>query len=171
MHGISVCFVKSGNVDKKTLTTILRKMPYGLFIVATGSRGRSAAIIANWITQVSFEPPLMAVALEIDSNILHLLEESRSFSINTLPSGSGAKARRYLKSLRQDDANVSVNDFTLSDRGIPHLNDAADVLMCNVVSTLRTGDHMLFVGEIIEWYSQSHDAILTLRVSGLRYDR
>ncbi|MER3523109.1 MAG: hypothetical protein C4326_03355 [Ignavibacteria bacterium] len=167
----SLYFVNGASVDKKALTTILRKIPYGLFIVATASRERSAAIIANWITQVSFKPPLIAIALENDSNILHLLEESRSFSINTLPSGSVAQAKRYLKSLRGDENKVSLNDFTLTDRGIPYLTGAADVLMCSVVSRLRTGDHLLCVGEIIEWHSRSSDAILTLRESGLRYER
>ena len=50
-------------MDPNAKKTTLRMIPYGLYVLtAAHPDGRVAAGTVNWVTQASFEPPLVAVA-------------------------------------------------------------------------------------------------------------
>ena len=51
--------------DKKTA---LRMIPYGLYVLtAQALSGRIAATTINWVTQVSFEPPMVVIGVKVGS--------------------------------------------------------------------------------------------------------
>ena len=56
-------------MDEKAKKTALRMIPYGLYVL-TGETagGRVTASTVNWVTQASFEPPLVAVGVKVESN-------------------------------------------------------------------------------------------------------
>jgi len=72
--------------DKKKTT--LRMIPYGLYVLTAASAdGRVAAATVNWVTQGSFEPPLVVVGVKVDSHAHALIKETRSFALNVLGKG------------------------------------------------------------------------------------
>jgi flavin reductase (DIM6/NTAB) family NADH-FMN oxidoreductase RutF len=162
---------KRAILDKSTRNKILSKIPYGLFIVGSKRRESVSAIIANWITQVSFEPPLIAFAVEFDSNTHHFIDESKYFSLNMLPVGSKVFAKAFLKKTRHIGSTINEKEFTISKHGLPFLRDASDSLECKVVDSTRVGDHVLFVGEVIDGVSNGNGGILTLKETGWQYSR
>lgn len=159
------------NLDKSTRNKILNKIPYGLFVVGSKRREGVAAIIANWITQVSFDPPLIAFAVEFDSDTHHFIEESKYFSLNMLPVGSKGMAKAFLKKSTHIGSTINEKEFTISKHGLPFLRDASDSLECKVVDSTRVGDHVLFVGEVIDGVSNGEGGILTLKETGWQYSR
>jgi len=49
-------------MDPDTKKMALRMIPYGIYVLtAKGSDGSIAAAIVNWVTQTSFDPPLVAI--------------------------------------------------------------------------------------------------------------
>ncbi len=154
-------------MDRALRKKVLTKIPYGLFVIASATPQRSGAIIATWVTQVSFDPPLLAIAIEFDSAMRHLIDNAQVFSVNMLPAGSATLAKSLLRTLRE----TRTTEFAISPRGLPVLKQASDVLECKLVNSTRTGDHILYIGEILDGFSHSDLPILTLRESGLRYSR
>jgi flavin reductase (DIM6/NTAB) family NADH-FMN oxidoreductase RutF len=146
-------------------------MPYGLFVVSAAVPQRSAAILVNWIMQVSFDPPLVAVALESDSEMCHLLQAAERFSISMLPADSPSLARSFLKAKKNKGTHVDPHQFDISPQKPPALRAASDVLTCRVVDSFRTGDHVLFIAEVVDAVSRGMTPILTLKESGLNYSR
>lgn len=158
-------------MDRQTRRKVLKKIPYGLYVLSAATPQRSAAVLVNWIMQVSFEPPLLAVALESDSEMCHLVTATGLFAVNMLPTGATSRARTILRSKTDKKRSLSLEDFEVPSQGPPVLRAASDVLICRVVSCSRTGDHMLFIAEVVEGTSHSAAPVLTLHESGLSYSR
>jgi len=57
-------------MDTDTKKTVLRMIPYGLYVLtAKDQEGSVAAATVNWVTQTSFQPPLIVIGVRADSFI------------------------------------------------------------------------------------------------------
>ncbi|MBV9257702.1 MAG: flavin reductase, partial [Ktedonobacteraceae bacterium] len=65
----------------------LRLFTYGLYAVTCTQEDDVNAFTANWLTQVSFEPPLLAVSVENNSKSLPMILDSGKFAVNVLRTG------------------------------------------------------------------------------------
>jgi len=116
--------LKGSYLDKSTRDKILSKIPYGLYIVGAKTKEGPAAIIANWIGQVSFDPPLLSISIEHDSDMKMYIEEAKSFSVNLLPAGSTQIAKAFLKKSKPVPATINGRDISVAKHGSPFLKDA-----------------------------------------------
>jgi flavin reductase (DIM6/NTAB) family NADH-FMN oxidoreductase RutF len=150
--------------------SILERIPYGLFAIASMDGGTPAAMVATWVSQVSFSPPLLAAAIERDSRMRRCLEAAGVFSVNLIPRDGIAVARDVLRlSSRPADSLDAL--LRISARGIPVLRDALASVLCRVVLDVETGDHILFVGEALEGEGREGGEPLLLHDTGWRYRR
>jgi flavin reductase (DIM6/NTAB) family NADH-FMN oxidoreductase RutF len=80
---------------------VLRLFPYALYAVTLRRADEHHGFTANWLTQVSFDPQLIAVSVENDSRSIGLLRDTGIFTVNVLPSGAkdtaGLLGRRSAK--------------------------------------------------------------------------
>ena len=60
----------------------LRMLPYGFYSITSRSGDEVNAMVANWVVQVSFEPRLVALALQKSSYTHGLVEQGGVFAIN-----------------------------------------------------------------------------------------
>src|SRR4029079_12836299 len=71
------------NADAKK--TALRMIPYGIYVLtADDGKGNVAAATVNWVTQTSFAPPLVAVAVKADSGTYQVVKAAGAFALNML---------------------------------------------------------------------------------------
>ena len=138
-------------MDEKAKKTALRMIPYGLYVL-TGETagGRVTASTVNWVTQASFEPPLVAVGVKVESNAHAIVKESGAFALNVLGKGQQAMAFTFFKALERDGDSIGGEMFSIGKSGSPILANAAAYIECSLVDTLERGDHSIFVGEVVE---------------------
>ncbi len=146
----------------------LEKLPYGILVVGSLDGSAPVTMIATWATQVSFHPPLLAVAVEVESAMRRHIEQSGLFSINLLPEGGIQLAKRHLG---RSEKRQLEEDLVLSRSGAPFLKEASGSLGCRLVSAYPAGDHIMFVGEVVEAAARNDGGILTLRQTGWKYRR
>src|SRR5229473_8574521 len=80
-------------MDASAKKTTLRMIPYGLYVLTAAAKdGRVAAATVNWVTQASFEPPLVVVGVKADSHVHAIIKESKAFALNFLGKGQQALA-------------------------------------------------------------------------------
>jgi flavin reductase (DIM6/NTAB) family NADH-FMN oxidoreductase RutF len=145
--------------------TPLSQLSYGLYVVGTKDEESPHGMTANWITQVSFEPEIVAVAVEKDSHSRTLLQKSRIFSVSILKSGQKDVAGEFAKAKKDRDFR-----FVSKKTGAPILADAAAYLDCKVVDSHPSGDHVIFFGEVVDSGILDESAEpLTLKETGWRY--
>ncbi len=62
-------------MDPNVKKTALRMIPYGIYVLtAEKADGTVAAATVNWVTQTSFNPPLIVVGLKVDSGAYALIK-------------------------------------------------------------------------------------------------
>ena len=54
-------------MDADAKKTTLRMIPYGIYVLTAESDDGIAAATVNWVTQTSFDPPLVVVGVKADS--------------------------------------------------------------------------------------------------------
>src|SRR6266852_2589584 len=101
-------------MDANAKKTTLRMIPYGLYVLTAANKGgQVAAATVNWVTQASFEPPLVAVGVKADSHAHAVIKESKAFALNVLGKGQQALAFSFFKPAdgRADDATLWLKDL------------------------------------------------------------
>ena len=84
--------------DKKKST--LRMIPYGTYVMTAKDRdGNVGAGTVNWVTQTSFDPPLVAIGVKIDSELYARVKVAGQFALNLLGKGQQRIAFGFFKSV------------------------------------------------------------------------
>lgn len=160
-------------MDANHKKTTLRMIPYGLFVLtAEAADGRVSAATVNWVTQTSFEPPLLAVGVKVDSAGHGLIKDTGHFALSVLGKGQQNQAFAFFKPTRREGDQIGGHDFRRGSTGAPILEAAPAWVECRLVGTVEKGDHSLFVGEVVDAGVRSEisgrpdDATLALRDLG-----
>ena len=138
-------------MDPNAKKTALRMIPYGLFVLTAGNtKGDAAAATVNWVTQASFEPPLVVVGVKNDSHAHALIKETKAFTLNVLGKGQQPMAFTFFKPAELKDGTLSGEPFRTGTNGAPILANAPAFVECTLEATVEKGDHSVFVGKVVE---------------------
>jgi flavorubredoxin/flavin reductase (DIM6/NTAB) family NADH-FMN oxidoreductase RutF len=115
----------------------------GSVCVLTAKQGEvSTAMLGAWVSQATFNPPGLTVAIAKDRAIESLMYSGGKFALNILGDGNHLE---YMKHFRKsftpgEDRFTGFNTET-ADNGCVVLNDAIAYLECSVNQRLECGDH------------------------------
>jgi len=138
-------------MDPNAKKTTLRMIPYGLFVLtAAHPDGRVAAATINWVTQASFEPPLVAIGVKADSHGHALIKEAKAFVLNVLGKGQQAVAFTFFKPAERQGHTISGEPFRAGTTGAPILTNAPAYIECTLEATFEKGAHSVFVGKVVD---------------------
>jgi flavin reductase (DIM6/NTAB) family NADH-FMN oxidoreductase RutF len=138
-------------MDANAKKTALRMIPYGLYILTSESRdGRIGAAAVNWVTQTSFEPPLVVMGVRADSLVHSITKETGSFALNILGKGQQSLAFTFFKPVERQGQMIGGEPFRAGKTGSPILENAPAFIECRLVDTVEKGDHSIFVGQVVE---------------------
>ena len=138
-------------MDANVKKTVLRMIPYGLYVLtAEGRDGAVAAATVNWVTQASFNPPLVVVGVKTDSGAHAVIKDSGAFALNVLGKGQQAMAFTFFKPAQREGQRVSGESFRKGTTGAPILEAVPAWIECRLTDTVERGDHSIFVGEVVD---------------------
>jgi flavin reductase (DIM6/NTAB) family NADH-FMN oxidoreductase RutF len=147
---------------------VMWAMPSGLFVIGSRAGERRNAMTANWVTQVSSSPKLVAVSVEKEALTHELISEGRAFSVNVVDREDRAIVRKFTKPVEVGAGTLNGFGFHDGPTGAPILDQAVAWLDCRVQSTLDLGDHTLFVGEVVDAGFQKPEDTPVLRMEDTR---
>lgn len=148
---------------------VLRTFTYGLYAISCADGGEVNIFTANWLTQVSFEPPLLALSVENDSKSLPMILRSRVFTVNVLRSGQRELAGKLGKSAIYHPDKLAGIAFELGANGCPVLNEALAWVACEVKHTMEAGDSTLLLAEVVDTGLLGEGQPLTMVEAGYRH--
>lgn len=132
---------------------VLWKMPSGLYVLGSTDKGeRRNGMTINWVTQLSFDPKLLAVSVERTAFTYELIEAGGCFAVSFVDREDRAIVRKFTKPVEVDLAGATLNGFPYVERvtGAPVLAQAVAFVDCEVRERVETGDHTAFVGEVVD---------------------
>ena len=122
-------------------------MTYGIYVLTTRFEDTINGMIASWVSQVSFDPPLIMAAVHPNRYSHGLIEKSGHFALHSLD-----RARKdLLGRFKGPDPIAKFDGLTWRDgiTGCPILAECIGAVECRVIRTLAPGNHTLFVGEVV----------------------
>ena len=156
-------------MDQAAKKRVLRTFTYGLYAVSCADNGEVNIFTANWLTQVSFEPPLLALSVENDSKSLPMLLRSGKFTVNVYRAGERELAGKLGKSAVQHPDKLNGVDYDIGANGCPILRDALAWVACEVQSTAEAGDSTLLVASVVDVGMIGEGQPLTMAEAGFRH--
>jgi flavin reductase (DIM6/NTAB) family NADH-FMN oxidoreductase RutF len=137
-------------MDPNARKTALRMIPYGLYVLTAAQDDRVAAATVNWVTQASFEPPLVAVGVKTDSHAHPLIKATKAFALNVLGKGQQAMAFTFFKPADKQGPTISGEPYRTGTTGAPILTNTPAYVECTLEATVEMGDHSIFVGRVVD---------------------
>ena len=149
---------------------VLSKIPYAVSVVTVGFGSTSNGLTVSWLSQVSFDPPMIMFAIDKLHFSTELIDDMPSFVVNLLGDDQAEVAGHFAKQSMSDEAKLDVYETKETDSGLVILSDALAYYVCDVVAKHETGGHLIIVGEVTEAAIQREGKPLTTD-SGLRYKK
>lgn len=129
----------------------LRMLSNGVYLLTSCTGDALHAASVSWVSQVSFQPPLIMVALRRNSHLAHAVRQARRFSLNILAADQRPIAETFFEhqTAAVDTEAISGHAFRMSASRCPLLIDAMAWLECRFAAEPDTpGDHALFLGTV-----------------------
>lgn len=122
-----------------------------VLVVSVGREGRANVMPAAWVTPVSADPPLVAVAVSPRRHTYKLIRETGEFTLNPVEasmlrlvedtgSSSGSEVDKFKA--------YSIETLSPLTVKAPCIKDALACIECVVSAEYPCGDHSLFIGEV-----------------------
>ncbi len=155
---------------EKQITAALKKLEYGVYIVTMGEGTSGNAFTASWVSQVSSEPPIIAMAVHNKHQSSRLIDQHGGFVVNLIAENHAEFAKAYYgpaESGYQKLAHAEVDSSPVTRS--PLLKGALGYLDCKTVNKVTVGNHTVFFGEVKAAEMHQDSPILTTSGSKLRY--
>jgi flavin reductase (DIM6/NTAB) family NADH-FMN oxidoreductase RutF len=156
-------------MDEAVKKQVLRLFTYGLYAVSVAEGGEVNAFTANWLSQASFDPPMLMVSVENASKSLGMMQRSQQFAVNVLESGQRDLAGALGKSALKVPDKLKSLAYDLSEHGNPLLHDALGWVECRVTGSIPAGDSTVIIAEVINVGLRREGEALTMKEAGFRH--
>jgi flavin reductase (DIM6/NTAB) family NADH-FMN oxidoreductase RutF len=158
-------------LDPDARKRLLRSFTYGLFWVSAEHDGERGIFTANWVSQASFDPPLLMLSVEKDSSTLALIRDSGRFVIGPFRADQRELAGDLgrPKARAGDKIEAYALETVQMESGGFALADSVGALTCEVWSEVDAGDSVVFVAEVVEARVLGEGLPLTMSEAGFRH--
>lgn len=133
---------------RETWITAFGKMTYGIYVLTSCHRQHINGMIASWVSQVSYDPPLMMVAVHTRRYSHRLIEKGHCFALHVIADSRTDFLTRFKGS--DPAAKFASLDWRRGKTGCPILSDCLAHLECKLETRIRPGNHTLFIGEVVD---------------------
>ena len=126
----------------------LEMITYGLYILTTKKGREINGMIASWVSQVSFSPPLVMVGVRTNRYSHKMIIDSRVFALNVLGKEESSLVGKF-KGASPAEKFEGIR-WESKTTGAPIITETLAYMDCRLVSSVDTGDHTIFIGEIVD---------------------
>ena len=126
----------------------LGTMTYGIYVLTSFHEEAINGMIASWVSQVSYDPLLIMVAVHPDRYSHKLITKSGCFALHVLAADQSNLMGRFKGP--DAEAKFSSIQWQTGRTGCPLLNDCLAYFECRVTAEYTPGNHTIFLGEVLE---------------------
>ncbi len=128
------------------------RITYGLYVVSSVLDNKLNGYISNTVFQVTAEPARFAIACSKNNYTAEMIGKSKVFSISVLQKETRADIiGTFGYRSGRDTEKFTKCDYKQGKTGAPILlDDTIAWFECEVVQTVDTGTHLLFIGEVVD---------------------
>ncbi|WP_236587597.1 flavin reductase family protein [Marivirga aurantiaca] len=140
------------------MTQALKKISYGFYIVSSKNNEDIAAATVSWVSQVSFDPPLVMAAIKNDGELVNVIAESGVLAINVIGKAEKPLIPEFSKDTEVEGNKINGSLFEEGVTGAPLLTRLPAFVEGKVVEAINKGDHTIFIAEVVNSGVRNPDA-------------
>lgn len=160
----------SENGLKENIGKSLGRIPSGVGILSTKHNGHNGAMLASWIQQVSFEPPMITVAIKKGRPVAEYLMGSKKFALSLLHTGQKDMLAHFGKGFEPGEEPFDGIDTETQVTGALILKHSLCFMECELMNQMDAGDHQVFLGKIVNGgMEEEGQPMVHVRRSGFNY--
>ncbi|RUR84514.1 diflavin flavoprotein [Chlorogloeopsis fritschii PCC 9212] len=153
----SIKAMKSLGAD---LDKALGRLSGGLYIITAKKGDVKSAMLASWVSQASFKPLGISIAVAKDRAIESLMQVGDKFVLNVLEEGNyQGLMKHFLKRFAPGADRFEGVRTQSAENGAPILTDALAYMECEVVSRMDGGDHWIVYSTVYAGRVSKPDAL------------
>lgn len=143
-----------------------------LCVVTAKQEDVASGMLASWVSQATFNPPGLTIAVAKDRAVESLMYPGGQFVLNILAEGKHLSLmKHFLKPFGPAEDRFTGIATDIADNGSPILSDALAYLECSVNSRMECGDHWVVYAIVNNGKLIETDAVTAIhyRKSGNHY--
>lgn len=160
------------STDPEVLRQAMRYWTTGVTVVTSTFKGTQHGMTVSSFTSVSLNPPQVLISLAENTRTYELVLHSRIFGVTILSEDQQAVSDRFAGRIPDEQDRLSgLETFTLTT-GAPLIMGGLAYFDCRVVTTLGSGSHTIFIGEVLQasngpsgnpllYYNRNYGKLLT----------
>lgn len=161
-------------MDPKQRRRVLRLISNGMYVVTGRNGSDHVGATITWLTQSSFEPPLLVCGVRPDSSLHAGLDPGSNAIVHMLADDQKEIAQKFFTLAEVDESTTPTTINGLAFEATPAgalLADAGAWAVCEVRERIDCGgDHSLVVLEVVDVGERDEElAPLTVRTSPWEY--
>lgn len=126
----------------------LGRVVSGIYILTIGQGAKATGMLASWVMQAGFEPPMVSVAVKKGRYVAEWLEAGEPFVLNVV----GAEQKQFLKHFGRgfEPGEPAFDGVPVehASNGVPLLVGALGYLECEPKGHVDSGDHLVFLASV-----------------------
>jgi flavorubredoxin/flavin reductase (DIM6/NTAB) family NADH-FMN oxidoreductase RutF len=136
--------VRSPSQPATTVEQAVGRIVGSLCVLTAKEGDRSSAMLASWVSQASFSPPGLTIAVAKERAVETLTHTGNKFVLNILREGNHlGLMKHFLKPFGPGQDRFADVAAEEAENGSPILTDALAYLECSVQNRMESGDHWL----------------------------
>lgn len=156
----------------------LQELTYGQYILTALKKGDEletrqkdyiAAGTINWASQVSFSPPVLAIAVGQKSDLNETINYSGKFTLHLLGTDNREMVSKFSSKSEIEDGKINGFKFSkVNDQAL--LENTSGIVTCEVEDYKHIGDHFVYFGKVIESdFDESKSELLSTKNLAHKY--
>jgi flavin reductase (DIM6/NTAB) family NADH-FMN oxidoreductase RutF len=136
--------------DIMDMVALFRQLTLGVYIVGVAHHSRRDAFTASALMQASYNPLILALAINPGHVSYPLLRAGQTFAVSVLEQTQMPLARRFGTSTPETADKMEGVAWRYGCRGAPILQDGLAFFECALCADIPAGDHRLVLGRVID---------------------
>lgn len=164
--------VKAPRQPATTVEQAVGRLVGSLCVVTAKQGDVQSAMLASWVSQATFNPPGLTIAVAKDRAVESLMYSGGKFVLNILAEGNHLSLmKHFLKPFAPAEDRFSGINTEIADNGSPVLSDALAYVECSVSNRMESGDHWVVYAIVENGKLLQSDAVTAVhhRKSGNHY--
>ena len=159
-----------GNLVSDRTAQAVGRVVGSLCVMSAKRENVTSAMLASWVSQATFNPPGITIAVAKDRALESLTHMGDKFVLNILAEEKKNLQRYFLKPFAPGEDRFIEVETKEANNGCPILIDALAYLECKIANRMECGDHWL-VYAVVENGQLLNDGMTAVhfRKTGIRY--
>ena len=149
---------------------VLGRVPSGIYILTIGPGERATGMLASWVMQAGFSPPMVSVAVKQGRYVCDWITDRQPFVLNLVGESQGAYLKHFGRGFEPGEPAFEGLEIDYCPRGVPKLKDALGHLECEPTEYVDSGDHRIFLAKVVRGaLCTDEPPMVHIRKSGAHY--